>query len=746
MAEGALARLGRWCFRHRYWVLTAWLVAVAAGVLSSGPVFAALADNANPKHVESIDAYNQVSAGDNTGGQVVGLVDRIDPKAAGVAPAVGAAADDIAHLADVRTVVTPFSPGLRPAAARAQLSGDGTGLLITATLAKLDRPQRNDLAARITDRLHALAGQLRDAGQSEARVRVGGGARLNAEAHAAVQQDLSLAEELSLPLTLVVLVIVFGGLIAAGVPVISAAVSVAAAMTVLLGFSKVTDLDQNVVTVVTLLGLGLSIDYGLLLVGRYREELGAGFEPAEAAGRAWATAGRTIFFSGLTVAAALAGLLMFDERGLSALGVAGVSIAAVAMVTALTFTAALLGLFRRWIKPSKRAMRRLARYGDAAEIGFFARLSRVVQRRPLIVAVATAAVLLAAGAPMLTTTVKLPGLAQIPRTIESAQVADELGSRFGKVQTPAVTVVARTDKASLDAWAARWTGDPAVTDVQPAQALANGIATVDLNVRGDSQSDAAQALVDRVRADRPPGVASWVTGDAAVLVDFEGILFDGLPWAIGVSVLAMVVLLFAMTGSLVVPVKAVLANVVSLGAAFGVMNAVFERGWLSGPLHTLTVGGLDPFVIVIVFAFAFGLSMDYEVFLLGRIKEYVERGWDTDTAVRRGLQHTGRIITSAALLMVIVFGCFAAARMGTIEEIGLGLSVAVLVDATIVRCLLVPATMTLLGRWNWWAPEPLRRLHTRIGLREHPLPDRATAPVVVPGQRTDEPDLAPAHP
>jgi putative drug exporter of the RND superfamily len=241
-------------------------------------------------------------------------------------------------------------------------------------------------------------------------------------------------------------------------------------------------------------------------------------------------------------------------------------------------------------------------------------------------------------------------------------------------------------------------------------------------------------------------VRSWVTGDAAVLLDFERILLDGLPWAIGVSVLAMVVLLFAMTGSIVVPVKAVLANVVSLGAAFGVMNAVFERGWLSGPLHTLTVGGLDPFVIVIVFAFAFGLSMDYEVFLLGRIKEYVDRGWDTDTAVRRGLQHTGRIITSAALLMVIVFGCFAGARMGSIEEIGLGLSVAVLVDATIVRCLLVPATMTLLGRWNWWAPGPLKRLHARVGLREHPLPDHAdtVAPGTIPGQRTGEPELTPA--
>jgi RND superfamily putative drug exporter len=199
-----------------------------------------------------------------------------------------------------------------------------------------------------------------------------------------------------------------------------------------------------------------------------------------------------------------------------------------------------------------------------------------------------------------------------------------------------------------------------------------------------------------------------------------------------VTLLAMVALLFAMTGSLVVPVKAVLANVVSLGATFGVLTAVFGEGFASDLLDTLTVGALNPFVVVLVFAFAFGLSMDYEVFLLGRIKEYVDAGADTDAAVRSGLQRTGRVITSAAALMVIVFGCFAAARIGNIEQIGLGLAVAVLIDATVVRCLLVPATMTLLGRWNWWAPRWLSRLHAWIGLREHSLPPAAPQPELEP--------------
>jgi RND superfamily putative drug exporter len=728
MAEGVIARIGYWCFRRRWWVLAAWIVAVAAGVLARGAVFDALADSNSPRQVESIDAYNVLNTGNDSAGQVVVLVDRVDPAVPGVREAVRVAAGNLAAMPEVKKVDHPYTDGQPPDRARFYLSRDGSALLLVATLASLDRPQRNAVVDRMRPTLDRLHAELRAAGQPGARVRAGGNPVLNRDVNRAVRADIGRAERLSLPITLVVLVIVFGGLVAAGLPVLAAIVSVLSATIVLLGFAQVTDLDSNAVIVVSLLGLGLSIDYGLLLVARYREELGAGFAPEVAVSRAWATAGRTIMFSALTVAAALTGLLMFGLTGLSALGAAGISIALVCMLAALTFTAALLGVVRRWIRPSRRASRRLARHGDEAEVGFFARLSRLVQRAPLVVAVGTATVLLVAGAPLLAGTVRLPQLQGVPRSIASAQVADELASRFGRTLRPAVTVVARTDPATLDAWAAGWAHDPAVAGVRPAEAAGAGVASVSFEVTGDSQGDAAQDLVARLRASRPAGMQSWVTGDAAVLIDLLDLIGRGLPAAITVTLLGMIALLFAMTGSLVVPVKAILANAVSLGATFGMMSAVFEHGFGSGVLHTLTVGGLDPFVLVIVFGFAFGLSMDYEVFLLGRIKEYVERGWDSDTAVRRGLQHTGRIITSAALLMVVVFGCFAGARMGNIEQIGLGLTMAVLIDATIVRCLLVPATMTLLGRWNWWAPAPLKRLHARLGLREHPLSQPPRAP------------------
>ncbi|WP_432991093.1 MMPL family transporter [Dactylosporangium sp. CA-233914] len=741
MALGVVARIGRFCFRHRWSVIGLWLVVVVLGGLAFGPVFAAIADGSNPKHVEAIDGLDAVATGNDSSGTVIGLVTGVDPQAPAVRATVEAAAADLGRAAGVTGVATPFS--VPAAQAPAYLATDRHGLLIVVTLAKLDRAERGGVLTTLRDRLHKVDGDLAAAGVPQATVEVGGNPILNAELRDAQKGDLGRAELISLPLTLVVLVFVFGGLVAAGLPVLAAVVSVAAAMPLLWVFSRVTDLDQNVVTVVTLLGLRLSIDYGLLLVARYREEVAAGFEPAEAIGRAWATAGRTIFFSALTVAAALSGLMMFSIHQLGALGAGGVSIAVVAMLAALSFTAALIGVLHKQIRPSKRALARRARRagdarGDAAdrdERGFFAGLSRFVQKRPILVAAGTAALLLGAGAPLLGATIKLPKLEGVPRSIEAARVADELTQQYGRAYRPAVTVVARTDAASLDAYAAKWASDPAVAGVQPAKPVGNGVATVDLVLRGESQDQGAQDLVHRLRADRPAGVQSWVVGDAATLIDLVGLITADLPAAVAVTLAAMVLLLFAMTGSLVVPVKAVLANVVSLGATFGVMVAVFEHGWGSGVLHTLTAGGLDPFVVVIVFAFALGLSMDYEVFLLGRIKEYVERGDDTDTAVRRGLQHTGRIITSAALLMIVVFACFAAADLGAIEQVGVGLLTAVVIDASVVRCLLVPATMTLLGRFNWWAPGPLKRLHERIGLREYVLPEpapaRAPQPVAV---------------
>jgi putative drug exporter of the RND superfamily len=312
----------------------------------------------------------------------------------------------------------------------------------------------------------------------------------------------------------------------------------------------------------------------------------------------------------------------------------------------------------------------------------------------------------------------------LPSSLSSVQVDDDLSALYRKPADPAVLVVARTSPAVLDDWASRWTSTAGVASVGKAVPEGPGLSSVSIYVSGDPEGATARNLVGTVRADRPQGVKSWVTGDAALLNDVLSLIGDRLPWAIAISVAAMLVLLFLMTGSLVVPIKAIVMNAISLGATIGVMTLVFQHGFATGVLHALHTGSLDPFVMVGVLAFAFGLSMDYEVFLLSRIKEYVDRGLPTDVAVRRGLQRSGRVITSAALLMVIVFGCFLVGRTGNTQQIGLGLAAAIALDATLVRCVLVPATMTVLGKWNWWAPKPLARWHARISrhVTETPTP------------------------
>ncbi|HEX6685817.1 MAG TPA: MMPL family transporter [Candidatus Limnocylindrales bacterium] len=673
--------VGRISFRYRWLVILAWVVIAAGGVAAAGAVFERMGDGgATLKGTEAGEGYDVLEAASGDGGSVIALWEGI--RVAEVASNVEQVSGALSAVEGVKRVDDPI-----PAA-------DGRGLALQVVF---QQEATYRAVETVSTRLRAMAGEV-----PGSTVRLGGSETMQEQINAVVQQDLGRAEFTSLPVTVLIMIFVFGGILAAGLPLLTTLATVAGAFAVLLGFSQFVELDQDIISVVSMLGLALCIDYSLLLVARYREELAFGHPPAVAVSRTWDTAGRTIAFSALTVAAALSGVLFIGVADLQAMAAAGISATVVALVSALTLTAALLRVLGRWIKPAKPKAQ--------SDGGFFARLAAATQRRPWTFALGTAAVLLALGSPLIGANVRLPDMDGIPRDIESVQVYDKLAADYGFNDDPSVAVVARSDASTLDGWASGWAGDPAVARVGKAQQVATGVARITFSVHGDSQSAAARDLVKRMRAARPPGVESWVVGNAAVLTDIRAKIMEGLPAAVTVIALAMFLLLFLMTGSLVVPIKALAMNVVSLGATFGVLVAVFEHGWLAGPLDTLTVGGLSPFVIVLVFAFGFGLSMDYEVFLLARIKERIDAGESNDVAVRHGLQRSGRIITSAAMLMLVVFGFFAAARVGDIEQIGLGLFVAVLIDATIVRCLLVPATMTLLGRWNWWAPKPLRRL------------------------------------
>jgi RND superfamily putative drug exporter len=707
MLVHVFAAIGRFCVRRRWLVLAGWVLLVAAGAVASGPVFAGLESARASDSLESIQAYDVFGDNATYGGRVLGLVDdvRVDDPAFGTA--IRAAAGDVARIPHVGRVVDPYA-------------GAGAGLIATdrragVVVVDLDRDishsEQDTAIDAASVRLRELTREL-----PGSTVKIGGDPLLNREINQQVQADTERAEVVSLPVTLVVMVVIFAGLLAALLPLVGALAAIGGALLCLLGFSALFTLDPNTVPVTTLLGLGISIDYALLIVSRFREERRSGAPVPDAVERTAATAGRTIAFSALTVAVSLAALMIFDDPTFRAIGAAGAAVVVVALLAALTLVPALLSLVGGHISVAR---------GVAPAHGFFSRLATAVQRRAWPVAIGVAALLLAAGTPLLSLRLENGGTALLPDSFQSVQVQQNLAVRFPGQGTDPVTVLARASPAQLDAYVAGLGAKVDRSDVvavgRASRLGDSAYSSVDLTPAGSSQGDEAKRVVRALRADRPP-YQSWVTGDAAVLMDFSGSLTARLPWAFGVIAVALFVLLFLMTGSLLVPLKALVMNTISLGATFGALVWVFQEGHLEGVLGFTSAGAIETWVPVIVFAFAFGVSMDYEVFLIARIKELYDAGLPNEEAVRVGLQRSGRIITSAALLIVIVFCGFAAGRMLGIKEMGFALAVAVVVDATLVRCLLVPATMTLLGELNWWAPGPLRRLHARIGLHESPVP------------------------
>jgi putative drug exporter of the RND superfamily len=711
------AAIGRFCVRRRWLVLLGWVLLVAAGAVASGPVFAGLEAARASDRLESIQAYDVFDDNATYGGRVLGLVDDVRIADPTVEAEVRAAVRDVAEIPDVGRVIDPYStPRL--------VATDGRAGLVVVDLARDLSGSRRDAA------IDAVSLRLRELTRTlpGSTVKMGGNPLLNREINQQVRTDTERAELVSLPITLIVMVVIFAGLLAALLPLLGALAAIGGAFLCLLGFSAFLTLDPNTVPVTTLLGLGISIDYALLMVSRFREERAAGADVPGAVERTVATAGRTIAFSALTVAVSLAALMIFDDPTFRAIGAAGVAVVVVALLAALTLVPVLLSLVGGRIRVTR---------GLAPADGFFSRLAGWVQKRAWPVAIGVTVLLLAAGSPLLSLRLENGGTQLLPPEFESVQVQQNLNVRFPGAGTDPVTILARATPAELDAYVAGLGSrlDRAdVLEVGTAERLGSSpYSSVDLTPAGSSQGEQAKQLVGQLRANRP-AFQSWVTGDAAVLIDFSRSLAERLPWAFGVIVVALFVLLFLMTGSVLVPVKALLMNTVSLGASFGALVWVFQEGHLEGLLGFTAAGAIETWVPVIVFAFAFGVSMDYEVFLLARIKELYDTGLRNDDAVRVGLQRSGRIITSAALLIVIVFCGFAAGRELGVKELGFALAVAVVVDATLVRCLLVPATMTLLGDLNWWAPGPLRRVHARFGLREAAA---ASAGELVPVPRAD---------
>ena len=758
-------RLGRTIARHPLVTVLCWivLVAVTGGLALTGFGGQGLFDRLHSgepvvpgsESQEARDILAGVAEEPTTITAIVRGVDLTDQEQLSHAgSAITTAHSRLLAVDGVEQVADPFvfPEGLDSEQAAPFLAADGDGFLISTTLdGSLSDDAEVTAEEQVVDQLTVFGDDLGD----DARVLVSSNTLLTDSIVGQMQGDLTRGEAVALPISLLVMVIVFGGFLAAGMPLAGAIASIAGGLGALLGFSHLIELDSVVVNVVTVLGLGLSIDYGLLIVSRYREEIRREVDaeltdsvPGERRRRSrrrsrrdpvveralrttLSTAGRTVTFSALTVAIAIAGLLLLRPEILRSLGAAGVSVVVIAVASALTLVPALLRLRgRRMLRPPLLSKvpglrRLLGTLGETAPThGFFSRLADGVQRRPWLVMVAVAAVLVFLASPLLGLTLRNSTTEMVPEGSEQQEFLTVLDEQYPAFATPTAQVLVAGSADDATALAEEIADLPDVTSAQVVEEVSEDYQVV--GVQADTDDPGGELATDVVRAirdlDPAPAGQYWVMGQAANQLDFTAALLEGLPLAAGIVVLATFVLLFLMTGSLLVPLKALIVNALSLCASLGVTTWIFQDGNLSGLFGFTPVGGLEAYVVAVVVAFGFGLAMDYEVFLIARIKEFYDGGQggihrgDNEASVSAGLQQSGRIITSAALVIIVVFAGFATGELLPIKEVGVALAVTVLIDATLVRMLLVPSTMTLLGRRNWWAPKPLARAYQRFGI------------------------------
>ncbi|MEU8172015.1 MMPL family transporter [Microbispora hainanensis] len=570
-------------------------------------------------------------------------------------------------------------------------------------------------------------------------VRFGGLTAMTDQVNSTITRDIGLAEAISVPILLILLTVVFRSLLAAALPLAVGVVAALGTMAVLRLVTLIADVSTFAIQVVTVLGLGLAIDYALLAVTRFREELGRGVPVGTAVERTTATAGRTIAFSGAVVALTFAGLAVFPSRFLQSMAYAGAATVVLAVLTSLTVLPALLAVMGHRAGEKglgRRAARRnLGRARPAASGERWYRLAHVVMRRPRASALAVMALLVALGLPFIGVNWARPGDWVLPSGSDARTVTRELAERFtadpAKIVTAVVEAPGALDRAALDGYAARL---DAVSGVEGASVTGTTgrLARISLGYAIDPMSREAVRMVEDLRTVPPPaGAVASFTGMPASRVDIVDMVVSRLPWmALFVAVVSFA-LMFLAFGSVILPIKSVLLNLLSLSASFGAIKLIFQDGRLAGLLGFEPVGAVDVNFPVLIVAIAFGLAMDYEMFLLSRVREERERVADPAEAMARGLARTAGVVTSAALLVAVSVAGFAFSGVTLMKMIGVGLVIAVAVDATIVRGLLVPATMRLLGERAWWAPRPLARWWRRHGLPEHaapaPSPEEAVA-------------------
>ncbi|GHA93761.1 MULTISPECIES: MMPL family transporter [Streptomyces] len=624
------------------------------------------------------------------------------------------------------------SPALR--------SEDGHEAIVAARI-EGDEKTAGDTLDRIAPAYRGVHGPV--------EVSVGGPVAVRHEMQTIIQEDLLRAELIALPVTLVLLVMVFGSAIAALLPLGVGIVAILGTNAVLRGITELTDVSVFAQNLTTALGLGLAIDYALFIVRRFREELASGADTRAAIGTTLRTAGRTVLFSALTVAVSLAAMMVFPQYFLRSFAYAGIAVVLLAAAAALILLPAALMLLgprvnsldlRRLLR---RRTDRKAPAGEPTEGSGrgWARFAVLVMRRAPVFAVVTTVGLILLGLPFLGVKFGTADDRQLPSTAESRVVQEHIRDAFPGSPGGGLEVLAEgaATPAQYSDFRARISSLPGVQRVD-GPVTGDGSAYFNVLSEGEAVGQEAQQLVRELRAEPAPFDTS-VTGAAAVLVDSKDAIADRLPWAVGIIVVVTLLLVFLLTGSVLIPVQAVVLNALSLTAMFGAVVWVFQDGHLSGLLSFTSTGDIETTLPVLMFCVAFGLSMDYGVFLISRIKEEYDRTGDHEHSVTFGLRHTGGLITAAAVILAVVMVAIGTSRVTNTKMLGLGIALAVLMDAMVVRSLLVPSVMKLMGRVTWWAPKPLRAFHQRFGLSEgEPAPPEGRDADKMSEQRVQERD------
>ena len=615
---------------------------------------------------------------------------------------------------------------MRDAAVRREVERIGDEVRSAREIGHVSEPLRADdrrsvvLAAHLTtpdveaDAADVAEEVERRIGESTLDVGMGGFAKAFSEVNDQTREDLAKAEMIAFPILAVLLLIVFRGVVAAAIPLVIGVMSILVTLLMLRVMAEIVDTSLFAQNIAIALSLGLAIDYGLLLVTRYREEMQASGPTEEAHRRTVLTAGRTVMFSGLTVAAALAALVVFPQRFLYSVAIAGSLAGILSGLIAILVVPSILALLGSRI--DMLAVRRAQTVSD--ESGGWHRLALGVMRRPVLVAVATSALLLAVAAPVLSTNLTGPSAEAVPKGQPSREVNRAVEAAYGRSFTEAITVTVRgdTSDAELRALNARIAAIDGIQSAQPFERASEDVAYANF---APSARALAAPTEDAVREIRAIGGPMLVSGNTARFIDQKASMLEHLPLVAAIVGLVTFLLLFLLTGSIILPLKTLLMNAVTLAATLGILVLAFQEGWLHSPLAYAGPEAIEVVSLAFLLAILFGLATDYAVLVMARIKEQHDRGATNEEAVATGIGRTGRVITAAAVMIAVVLGVFAVSPVFFMKQIAVGQAVGVLIDATIVRALLVPALMRLFGKWNWWAPAPMKRFQQRFGFH-HP--------------------------